>query len=126
MGSSSYTSDADMMSEQTQGLNADELVKVVTQDIDREQVDMDKYGEEKMALDKLEIAVTNINFNAALDVATAVLLNDPRNVQPNEEYRDMLKNMSKNQYFKQFANGYQRKLNKVLERHYNEAGKEQK
>ena len=126
MGSSSYTSDADMMSEQTQGLNADELVKVVTQDIDREQVDMDKYGEEKMALDKLEIAVTNINFNAALDVATAVLLNDPRNVQPNEEYRDMLKNMSKNQYFKQFANAYQRKLNKVLERHYNEAGKEQK
>ena len=79
-----------------------------------------------MAEDKLEIAVTNINFNAALDVATAALLNDPRNVQPNEDYRSTLKNMSKNQYFRQFANSYQRKLNKVLDRHYNEAGKDQK
>ena len=38
----------------------------------------------------------------------------------------MLKNMSKNQYFKQFANAYQRKLNKVLDKHYNEATTEKK
>ena len=79
-----------------------------------------------MAENKLEIAVTNINFNAALDVATAALLNDPRNVQPNEDYRGTLKSMAKNQYFRQFANSYQRKLNKVLDKHYNEAGKDQK
>ena len=61
------------------GMNEDELVKVITKDLDKQQMDMDKYGQEQ-PLNKLEIAVTNINFNAALDVATAVLLNDPRNV----------------------------------------------
>ena len=73
-----------------------------------------------MAEDKLEIAVANINFNAALDAATAALLNDPRNVNPLEDIKGTLKNMSKNQYFRQFANSYQRKLNKVLDKHYNE------
>ena len=34
--------------------------------------------------------------------------------------------MSKNQYFKMFANSYQRKLNKTLDKHYNEMSKEQK
>ena len=82
---------------------------------------MDKYEAEKMSMNKLEIAVTNINFSAAFDAATAALLNDPKNIKPNEEYREMLKNMQKNQYFRQFANAYQRKLNKVLEKHYNEA-----
>ena len=34
--------------------------------------------------------------------------------------------MNKNAYFKAFANAYQRKLNKVLEKHYNEAGDQKK
>ena len=132
IASSSYSSEGDLTSEQAQeridrlGINEEELVRVITNEADKHQLEMGKYEEEKMAEDKLEIAVTNINFNAALDVATAVLLNDPRNVQPNEEYRDTLKNMSKNQYFRAFANSYQRKLNKVLDRHYNEAGNDQK
>ena len=34
--------------------------------------------------------------------------------------------MNKNQYFKQFANAYQRRMNKVLDKHYKEEVKEQK
>ena len=134
IASSTYSSHGDIDSMRTtdrlnqvpMGLNEDELIAVATQDLDQQQLDMQKYGEEKGPMDKLDMAVADINFNVALDAATAALLNDPQNAQPNEDYRDTLKNMNKNTYFKAFANAYQRKLNKVLEKHYNEAGDQKK
>ena len=79
-----------------------------------------------MGKEKLEDAVKNIDFGVALDAALSDLIRNQKTGKTSDDLREILRNMNKNQYFKMFANSYQRKLNKTLDKHYNEMSKEKK
>ena len=126
MATSSYASEQDLNSESHEGSprnNEEEIANIVASE-DESKQSLAQFDETKINREKLESAVQNIDFNVALDAALTDLINSQKSDKSSEDLREILRNMNKNQYFKMFANSYQRKLNKTLDKHYNEAGKD--
>ena len=126
MATSSYASEQDLNSESNEGVprnNEEEIANIIASEVDSKQ-SLAQFDETKINREKLESAVSNVDFNVALDAALTDLINSQKSDKSSEDLKEILRNMNKNQYFKMFANSYQRKLNKTLDKHYNEAGKD--
>ena len=126
MATSSYASEQDLNSESHEDVprnDEEEIANIIASEVESKQ-SLAQFDETKINREKLESAVQNIDFNVALDAALTDLIKSQKSDKSSEDLKEILRNMNKNQYFKMFANSYQRKLNKTLDKHYNEAGKD--
>ena len=98
MATSSYASEQDLNSESNEGVprnNEEEIANVVASEVDSKQ-SLAQFDETKINREKLESAVSNVDFNVALDAALTDLINSQKSDKSSEDLKEILRNMNKN------------------------------
>ena len=98
MATSSYASEQDLNSESHEDVprnDEEEIANIIASEVDSKQ-SLAQFDETKINREKLESAVSNVDFNVALDAALTDLINSQKSDKSSEDLKEILRNMNKN------------------------------